>query len=99
MHFGKIVKGEEVLDEVVVGLFKSPHSYTTEDVVEISCHGSDFIANKVLDLVLEGGARLAERGEFTMRAFLAGRIDLVQAEGVLGVIAAQSSVRRDQQHR
>lgn len=82
--------GGEPLDQVVVTLFRAPHSYTGEDVVEISCHGGRYLAQVVLEAVLNRGARLAEPGEFTKRAFLNGRIDLAQAEAVVDLIQAQT---------
>jgi tRNA modification GTPase len=90
LHFGKIKDGISVIDEVVVGLYRSPKSYTGEDVVEISCHGSDYVLQQVLGLCTINGARLAKPGEFTLRAFLAGKLDLTQAEAVADLIASQS---------
>ena len=90
MHFGVIKDGDTVLDEVVAGLFKAPNSFTREDVVEISCHGSPYILQKVLQLILSKGARLAKPGEFTMKAFLNGRFDLSQAEAVSDLIASET---------
>ena len=90
LHFGKIKDGDEVIDEVVVGLFKSPTSYTKEDVVEISCHGSPFIQQTILNLLVSNGGRLAKPGEFTERAFLNGAMDLSQAEAVADLIASES---------
>ena len=88
-HFGRIIDAQgEVLDEVVVTLFLAPRSYTGEDVVEISCHGSPYILQKMLELLQHHGARLAQPGEFTMRAFLRGKLDLSQAEAVADLIAA-----------
>jgi tRNA modification GTPase len=95
LHHGFIKNDEEVIDEVVIGIFKAPHSYTAEDVVEISCHGSDFIIQKVISLLVEKGARMAKPGEFTMRAFLNGRMDLAQAEAVADLIAAQTQASHD----
>ncbi len=92
LHYGTIRDGERVLDEVVVSLFRGPHSYTREDVVEISTHGSDYIVQEVLALLLRHGARLAEAGEFTKRAFLHGAFDLAQAEAVADLIAADSAL-------
>jgi tRNA modification GTPase len=91
-HFGELIEpaGGERLDEVVVTYFATPHSYTTEDVVEISCHGSPVVLRHVVQIALEAGARLAEPGEFTMRAFLNGRIDLTQAEAVRDLIESQT---------
>ena len=90
VHYGHIVDGENIIDEVLVTVMKKPHSYTTEDTVEINCHGGVIVVNKVLKIVLKNGARLAEPGEFTKRAFLNGRIDLSQAEAVIDVINAES---------
>jgi tRNA modification GTPase len=90
LHFGKIKKGDEVIDEVMLSLFKGPHSYTGEDVIEISCHGSPFILSQVIELLLEGGASAAREGEFSMRAYLNGKMDLAQAEAVADLIAAES---------
>lgn len=91
IHFGRIVEGDKTIDEVVVSLYKGPKSYTGEDVVEISCHGSNYILQKVIDLCLKNGAEMAKAGEFTQRAFLNGRMDLTQAEAVADLIASQSS--------
>lgn len=91
LHFGSLVHKEQVIDEVLVSLFKNPHSYTGEDVVEISCHGSVFIQQKIMQALSECGARLATPGEFTMRAFLNGKMDLSQAEAVADLIASQSA--------
>lgn len=88
--FGTIQNNGDLIDEVLVTVFRAPHSYTSEDVVEISCHGSVYIQQKILELLLSGGARLAEPGEFTMRAFLNGRFDLSQAEAVADLIASNS---------
>ena len=82
------------LDEVMVSIFRAPHSYTTEDTVEINSHGGTFILNRILDLILRGGARLAEPGEFTKRAFLGGRIDLSRAEAVMDLISSQNEFAR-----
>jgi len=94
-HFGKILNGTVVIDEVVVSVFKSPHSYTGEDVVEISCHGSPYIIQEIIRLCLEAGASLAEPGEFTQRAFLNGKMDLSQAEAVADLIASSSRITHD----
>jgi len=91
LHVGYLVHKKKVLDEVVVSLFKSPRSYTGEDVIEISCHGSPFIHQQVLDACIETGARLAKPGEFTQRAFLNGKLDLSQAEAVADLIASNTS--------
>lgn len=87
--YGKIIHENEFIDEVVVLVFKAPHSYTGEDVVEISCHGGLYITKRVLRAVLEAGAALAEPGEFTKRAFLNGKMDLSQAEAVMDLISAK----------
>ena len=90
VHFGHICDGDNVLDEVLVTVMKAPNTYTREDVVEINCHGGVVVLKKVLNLVFENGARPAEAGEFTKRAFLNGRIDLSQAEAVIDVINAKN---------
>ncbi len=91
IHFGQLLDHhEQVIDEVLVFLFKGPKSYTTEDVVEISCHGSRYIVQKILEVFLESGVRLAQPGEFTQRAFLHGRMDLTQAEAVADLIASST---------
>ena len=90
IHYGHIYNKDELLDEVLVSVFRSPKTYTAEDVVEINCHGGSFVTNQVLKLLLEHNARLAEAGEFTKRAFLNGRIDLTKAESVMDVIDAES---------
>lgn len=90
LHYGNIVDGDEVIDEVLVSVMRGPHSYTAEDVVEINCHGGILVMKKVLDLVLRSGARPAEAGEFTKRAFLNGRMDLSQAEAVIDIINSQN---------
>ncbi len=90
MHYGNIVDGENVVDDVVVSLFRAPHSYTGENSVEISSHGSRYVVEHIISLITARGARLAEAGEFTRRAFLAGKMDLSQAEAVADIIAADS---------
>lgn len=94
VHFGRIVdrskNNEELVDEVLLTIMRAPRTYTCEDVVEISCHGGQMALRKILDLILQKDARLAERGEFTKRAFLNGRIDLTQAEAVLDIIQAKT---------
>lgn len=90
MHLGYIKDNDRVIDEVLVSFMKAPHTYTKEDVVEINCHGGAIAVNEVLRLVLEKGARLAEPGEFTKRAFINGRIDLSQAEATLDIIRAKT---------
>ena len=86
IHYGVIKDGDEVIDEVLVSVMKAPNTYTREDVIEINCHGGILVTRKVLDTVLKNGARPAEPGEFTKRAFLNGRIDLSQAEAVIDII-------------
>ena len=90
LHVGIIKEENVVLDEVVVSLFKNPKSYTGEDVIEISCHGSPYVQQRVLQACIHGGARLAKPGEFTQRAFLNGKLDLTQAEAVADLIASES---------
>ena len=90
IHYGHIKDGAEMIDEVMVSIFRSPHSYTGEDSVEISCHGSRYILNKVLALLIENGCRQAGPGEFTMRAYLNGKMDLSQAEAVADLIASNN---------
>ncbi|MFA5096844.1 MAG: tRNA uridine-5-carboxymethylaminomethyl(34) synthesis GTPase MnmE, partial [Candidatus Omnitrophota bacterium] len=89
-HYGSIVKQGKIVDEVILTVMRSPRSYTREDIVEINCHGGIICLRQALELVLENGARLAEPGEFTRRAFLNGRIDLTQAEAVLDIIRART---------
>ena len=91
IHLGHIVNDKTVLDEVLVSVFKNPKSYTGENVVEISCHGSKFIQQEIIQLFLKNGCRMADNGEFTMRAFLNGKMDLSQAEAVADVIASNSA--------
>ncbi len=94
INYGHIVDKDEVIDEVLVSVMKSPKTFTTEDVVEINCHGGISTTNKVLELALNNGARLAEPGEFTKRAFLNGRIDLTQAESVMDLINSKNESKR-----
>ena len=91
VHFGKVMEGEEMIDEVLVTVFHAPHSFTGEDSIEISCHGSVYIQQRLLQLLISSGARLAAPGEFTQRAFLNGKMDLSQAEAVADLIASSSS--------
>ena len=90
IHFGFLFEDNSIIDEVLVSVFKKPHSYTGEDVIEISSHGGTFVSAKILDLILNTGARHAEPGEFTKRAFLNGRIDLTQAEAVADLIKSKT---------
>ncbi len=92
IHYGFITDGDEIVDEVLVSVMRAPHTYTAEDVAEINCHGGSLVTKKVLRTVLKEGARLAEAGEFTKRAFLNGRIDLSKAEAVMEVIRAKSDL-------
>lgn len=90
IHYGDIIFDDELLDDVLVSVFRNPHSYTGEDFVEISCHGSPYIQQKLLENLINSGIRLARPGEFTMRAFLNGKMDLAQAEAVADLIASNS---------
>tara|TARA_B100000902_G_scaffold156985_1_gene153234 strand:- start:2463 stop:3827 length:1365 start_codon:yes stop_codon:yes gene_type:complete len=90
IHFGNIEYKNTVIDEVLVSIFKEPNSYTKENIVEISCHGSDFILKRILEVTVELGARVADKGEFTFRSFLSGNIDLSQAEAVSDLISSNS---------
>ena len=92
LYYGHIVFNNEIIDEVLVSVMFSPKSYTREDVVEINCHGGYLIAKKILEILINLGARLAEPGEFTKRAFLNGRIDLIQAEAVVNVINSKNEI-------
>jgi len=91
IHFGMIKDGDDVLDEVLLSIFRKPHSYTGEDSIEISCHGSPYIQERILHLLIRHGIRQAQRGEFTLRAFRNGKFDLSQAEAVADLVAANSS--------
>ena len=95
LHVGFLKSNIEVLDEVVVALYKNPKSYTGEDVVEISCHGSPFIQEKILQTIIQNGCRIAKPGEFTQRAFLNGKLDLTQAEAVADLIASNTEASRN----
>jgi len=92
LYFGEFVDGEQIIDEILLSWFKAPHSYTAEDVIEISCHGSTYIQQLIIEIFLGEGVRMADAGEFTMRAFHNGRMDLSQAEGVADLIASQSKM-------
>jgi tRNA modification GTPase len=94
IHYGHIYDGDEIVDEVLVSVMRSPKTFTMEDVVEINCHGGINTTNKVLALILSNGARLAEPGEFSKRAFLNGRIDLINAEGINDLINAKTEKMR-----
>ena len=95
VHFGRIQRSGEVLDEVLCSVFRAPHSFTGEDTVEIACHGSLFIQQELLRWLIDVGAKPAEPGEFTRRAFMSGKMDLTQAEAVADLIAAQSKAEKD----
>ncbi len=92
IHYGFIYDGEELTDEVMVSVMKKPHSFTAEDTVEINCHGGVLVMKRILELVIKNGARMAEPGEFTKRAFLNGRIDLSEAEAVMDVISSKNDM-------
>lgn len=94
IHYGHIIDKEEIIDEVLVSVMLAPRTFTKEDIVEINCHGGISTTNKVLELLLTNGARLAEPGEFTKRAFLNGRIDLVEADGIMNLIESKSETAR-----
>lgn len=95
LHFGLIMDKDSVLDEVVVGLFLAPRSYTKEDVVEVTCHGSGYIIQRIINLLIESGARPAKPGEFTLKAFVNGAFDLSKAEAVADLIASNSKASHD----
>jgi tRNA modification GTPase len=95
VHYGEIVQNNDVLDQVLVSVFRSPHSFTGEDVVEIACHGSLYIQQTLLQWLVDAGCQLAKAGEFTQRAFLNGKMDLTEAEAVADLIAAQSKAEKD----
>ena len=95
VHFGRIEREGEVLDEVLCSVFRAPHSFTGEDTVEIACHGSLYIQQEMLRWLIDAGCRAAEPGEFTRRAFLNGKMDLTRAEAVADLIAAQSKAEKD----
>ncbi len=92
IHYGFICFNDEITDEVILSVMKSPKSYTTEDTIEINCHGGVMMTKKILDIVLKNGARLALPGEFTKRAFLNGRIDLTKAEAIMDIIEADNDL-------
>ena len=97
VHYGEITQGneQEILDQVLVSVFRAPHSFTGEDVVEIACHGSMYIQQTLLQWLVDAGCRLAQAGEFTQRAFLNGKMDLTEAEAVADLIAAQTKAEKD----
>ena len=95
LYYGNIRDGEKLLDEALIAVLKAPHSYTAEDTVELQCHGGPFVLQQVLEAVLKNGARLAEPGEFTKRAFLNGRLDLSEAEAVMDLISSHTELARE----
>jgi tRNA modification GTPase len=95
IHFGIIKNRDEIVDEVLLSLFREPNSYTGENAIEISCHGSEFIQHKILELLIDKGLRMAKPGEFTLRAFLNGKYDLSQAEAVADLISSHSKSSHD----
>ena len=95
IHFGNIVYKSELIDEVLISVYKAPNSYTGEDSIEISCHGSEYIQQKMISALIDSGARMAKPGEFTLRAFMNGKFDLSQAEAVADLIAANSKASHD----
>ncbi len=99
IHYGHILKDEKIVDEVLISVFKSPHSYTGEDTAEISCHGGSLITQTVLETILQAGVRHAEPGEFTHRAFLNGKLSLEQAEAVADIIHAKSKKAAESAHQ
>ena len=94
INYGHIIDKDNIIDEVLISVMRSPHTFTREDIVEINTHGGIAITNKVLELLLLNGCRLAEPGEFTKRAFLNGRIDLIEAEGVMDLINSKTEKSR-----
>ena len=94
LHYGKIISNSDQIDDVLISVFKKPKSYTGEDAIEISCHGSPYIQQKIIELLINNGAKLAKPGEFTLRAFLNGKFDLSQAEAVADLIASNSKSSR-----
>ena len=95
IHYGCIQRENELLDQVLVSIFRAPHSFTGEDVVEIACHGSMYIQQTLLQWLVDAGCQLAKAGEFTQRAFLNGKMDLTEAEAVADLIAAQTKAEKD----
>ena len=94
INYGHIIYNNEIIDEVMVSVLKAPKTYTKEDIIEINCHGSIATTNKILELLIENGARIAEPGEFTKRAFLNGRIDLIEAESIMDLIESKTENSR-----
>ena len=96
INYAFIKENEEIIDEVLISIFKNPKSFTGEDLIEINCHGGIAVTNKILELLIINGARLADKGEFTKRAFLNGKLDLIQAESIMDLIAAKTQKSRIQ---
>ena len=96
INYGFIIDNDKTIDQVLITVMKAPKTYTKEDVVEINCHGGIAATNKILELMILSGARLAEPGEFTKRAFLNGRIDLVEAEAVMDLVNSKTEKAREQ---
>ncbi len=94
VQYGHIMDGNEVLDEVLISVFKSPRSFTKENIIEISCHGSSYISQRIIELLIVSGARLADPGEFTLRAWLNGRIDLTKAEAIMDLISSENKTQQ-----
>ena len=94
VHYGFIKDEDETIDEVMISVFHAPKTFTTENSVEISFHGSPYIGKKILEILIKNGARMAKAGEFTMRAFMNGRIDLSQAESIADLIASENEASR-----
>ena len=94
IHYGHVIDKDQIIDEVLVTIMKAPKTFTTEDIVEINAHGGIITTNRILELLLKNGCRLAEPGEFTKRAFLNGRIDLVEAESIMDLISAKTENAR-----
>lgn len=95
VHYGEIVRNSEILDQALVSIFRAPHSFTGEDVVEIACHGSMYIQQTLIQWLVDAGCQMAKAGEFTQRAFLNGKMDLAEAEAVADLIAAQTKAEKD----
>ena len=96
INYLHIIENNKVIDEVLLSVFKNPKSYTGEDTIEINCHGGIAVTNKILELLIINGARLADKGEFTKRAFLNGKLDLIQAESIMNLIEATTEIARNQ---
>ena len=95
VHYGEIKRHDELLDQALVSIFRAPHSFTGEDVVEIACHGSMYIQQTLIQWLVDAGCQMAKAGEFTQRAFLNGKMDLAEAEAVADLIAAQTKAEKE----